>query len=293
VLVLLAVASWQASALAAPCGRPDVDTTFPPNGATQVPQNARLSAHYAAPALYLDEAVELTDQQGAAVEVTTSYDEAEATLSATPATLLSAGRYELDFPALRGLSSGGTGLGKSVAFFVQETMDTAPPRFAGLTEVSWDLSRERDPCAESLEDRYVFELGLGTASDDADTELLSVLVFETRAPNTAGERDPMRVALRAMPEDRKLVVTRPARAAGETCFAAVVIDMAGNLSGGAEHEVCATTKKPPFFEGCAFAPATQGSRRSLALSGILGAAWLWQLRRRGARAATRRRRAAR
>ena len=37
---------------AAPCGRPDVDLTFPPSDATSVPSNALLAAHYAAPALY-------------------------------------------------------------------------------------------------------------------------------------------------------------------------------------------------------------------------------------------------
>lgn len=285
---LLALA-WTGVALAAPCGRPDVDVTFPPLGATDVPQNASFSAHYVAPALYVDEVATLSDEQGTAVEVSTSYDEADSIMRVTPSAPLAVGHYELSFPGLRGLSSG-VGLGKTVAFFVQDTVDAAAPSFAGLREAAWDLSRERDECADSLEDRFVFELGLGAASDDADSQLLSVLVFQTRDPK--GKRDPVKVALRSLPEHGKLVVSRPASSAGETCFAAVVQDMLGNLSGGGDKQVCVTTKAPPFFEGCSLAHGRAPCSPVTAWS-ALAAAWLWQQRRRGARAAIRRPRSAR
>jgi hypothetical protein len=279
---------WTTGALAAPCGRPDVDVTSPPLGATDVPQNASFSAHYAAPALYVDEVATLTDEQGAAVEVSTSYDEADSILRVTPSAALAVGHYELSFPGLRGVSSG-VGLGKNVAFFVQDTVDAAPPSFVGLRDADWDLSRDRDECADSLEDRFVFELGLGAARDDADTELLSVLVFQTQDPK--GKRDPVKVAMRSLPKDGKLVVSRPASSAGETCFAAVVQDMLGNLSGGGDKQVCVTTKAPPFFEGCSLARGRAPSSPATAWA-ALAAAWLWQQRRRGARAAIRRPRAA-
>jgi hypothetical protein len=273
--------TWGALAFAAPCGRPDVDVTFPPSGATNVPQNASFSAHYVAPALYLDERATLTDEQGMAVEISTSYDNADSMLRATPVAPLAVGHYELSFPGLRGVSSG-VGLGKNVAFFVQDTVDAAAPSFGGLRDATWDLARERDECADSLEDRFVFELSLGAASDDADRELLSVLVFQTRDPK--GARDPVKVALRSLPEDGELVVNRPASSAGETCFAAVVQDMVGNLSGGGDKQVCVTTKAPPFFEGCSLARGRAPSS-PVGPWGALAAAWLWQQRRRGARAA--------
>lgn len=285
---------WASAALAAPCGRPDVDVTFPPNGATDVPQNARLSAHYAAPALYLDEGVELFDQQGESVAVESSFDEAESVLRAIPLAPLDAGHYELAFPGLRGVGSGGVGLGKRVRFFVQNTRDAAPPRFAGLGALDWDLARDRDPCVDSLEDRFVFTLGLGEASDDAATELLAVLVFETRDPSRAGQLDPVQIALRGMPVSRELEVRRAAESAGKTCFAAVLQDLAGNLSDGADKQVCVATKQPPFFEGCALVrPPLAGSPAWpwAALAAAVTATCARQ--RRGARAASHRQRAAR
>lgn len=69
---------------AAPCGRPDVDLTFPPNEALNVPTNALFAAHYAAPALYNAEPVDVTDADGLAVPVTVTFDEAQSLLRVSP-----------------------------------------------------------------------------------------------------------------------------------------------------------------------------------------------------------------
>lgn len=268
--------SWSPGASAAPCGRPDVDLTFPPDRAQNVPTNAAFAAHYAAPALYSDEPVVVTDADGNAVAVTTAFDEADALLRATPDQPLASGQLQIEWPKLRGVGSGGLGRGSTVNVSVGAAADAAPPTFAGLTDVDWDLSRERDPCLDKLEDRFVFTLKVGAASDDFDTSLLSLLIFATRDPTTHTE--PIQLAVRAFPESGSVEVRRPATKAGDTCFAALAQDLLGNLSGGGERVVCIKTRKPPFFEGCAL--ATPGA--PTAASGpafVLGLLGLWLLRR--------------
>jgi hypothetical protein len=283
VLAALSVCGVTIQLSAAPCGRPDVDLTFPPSDATSVPPNARLSAHYAAPALYDDEPVSLVDATGADVPLTVQWDEADAMLRAAPAQALATGYHELVWPGLRGLSGAGIGRGSMTSFFVGTEPDQAPPTFLGLTEIAWDLSRDRDPCLDGLEDRFVFELSLGEASDDGGTDSLTVQIFETRDPARA-DGEPERVALRAMPSDGKFEVRRPAEKAGKTCFAAVVQDLLGNVSGGGEREVCVKTKKPPFFDGCSLsAGAERGSGGWL----WFAAAVSWLSLRRGVRGAPR------
>jgi len=246
------------AASAAPCGRPDVDATFPPDGARLVPGNAVLSAHYAAPALYDEEAVEVTDDDGNEVPVTVTYDDADSLLRAVPEQPLSAGTWHVTWPELRGLGSGGIGRGSEAMFSVQADADAAAPTFGGLRGIEWDLSRDRDPCLDRLEDRFVFQLKLGAATDDTGTQSLAVLVFQTRDPEAPSRTEPTRVALRAFPEDGQVEVRRPANQAGQVCFAAVVQDLVGQVSGGGEREVCVDTILPPFFEGCSVRAA--GSR---------------------------------
>lgn len=244
----LLLSAWASSAFGAPCGRPDVDITFPRDGAESVPTNAFLTAHYSNPALYDDELVVLTDSAGNDVPLTTSFDQAETLVRAVPDAPLSGGAYTAEWPALRGVA-GGLGLGKKVKFFVQNLTDTTPPVFAGLAAIDWDLSRDRDPCTDALEDRFVFKLELGAASDDAAVSLLALSIFQTKDPR-APEAPPSKVALRAWPESGELEVRRAATEAGTTCFAAIAQDLVGSVSGGGEREVCVKTKQPPFFDGC-------------------------------------------
>jgi hypothetical protein len=283
VLAALPACAWASLGSAAPCGRPDVDATFPRTDATRVPPNAQLSAHYASPALYDDEPVNLLDANGAEVAISVVWDEADSMLRARPSSELSAGYYELAWPGLRSLTGAGVGRGRTISFFVSSELDSAPPVFRGLSEIDWDLSRDRDPCLDRLADRFSFTLSLGEADDDAGTDLLAVQVFETQDPADDDDVEPARVALRAWPDDGKLELRRPADEAGRTCFAAVVQDLVGNVSGGGEREVCVKTKKPPFFDGCTFASPRAESRPWAMLVLALGALG----RRRGARRAPR------
>lgn len=270
------VLSLSHSALAAPCGRPDVDVTFPPNAATAVPTDAVLAAHYGSPARYDDEPVTLKDATGNPIAVTASYDDADSTLRAVPDQPLSAGRHTIDWPGLRGVSSsGGLGRGKSVSFTVQSSADLAPPTFPGLVEIDWDLARDRDPCLDRLDDRFVFKLKVGEALEDTGSANLALLVFQTLDPMSPQQTEPSRVAVLAWPSNGVVEVRRPASKAGKTCFAAVAQDLIGSVSGGGEREVCVKTKKPPFFEGCAVvAPGQRASAAgvgyALLLLGLVG-----------------------
>lgn len=272
------IVGWSLSAGAAPCGRPDVDATFPPADAVGVPRNAVLSAHLAAPALYDDEPVMLVNEAGENVEAIARYDEAQSLLVATPAAPLELGAHHLTWPGLRGRTSG-LGLGRELDFTVGELDDEAAPQFAGLVGIDWDLSRERDPCLDRLDDRFVFRLNAGAASDDAGTEPLALLVFQTRDPTWPDQTEPAQVAERPFPADGVVEVRRPATSAGATCFAAVVQDLVGFVSGGGEREVCVTTSRPPFFDGCATRP---GSSNTCTLSASTLLALLAWRRGRGA-----------
>jgi hypothetical protein len=277
--LLLVLVSFSRFAEAAPCGRPDIDSTFPPNAATGVPTNAVLAAHYGAPARYVDETVSLLDSAGNHVSVTLAYDDADSMLRAAPDQPLASGHFDLIWPGLRGVSgSGGVGRGRSVGFTVGNEEDAAPPVFEGLSKISWDLARDRDPCLDRLDDRFVFELRVGQASDDSGVALLSLLVFETQDPGVSRQAEPSRVAELAWPADGAIEVRRPATKAGKTCFAAVTQDLVGSVSGGGEREVCVTTQKPPFFDGCAISVATSTETNVLA-SGWLALIALVGLRR--------------
>lgn len=251
------VLAWLGSAQAAPCGRPDVDATFPPNSATDVPSNAVLSAHYASPAVYGDEPVGVTDPAGNAVSVTVTYDDADSLLRAAPDRALDDGPHQVVWPGLRGVS-GGVGRGSTAGFVVHGIADAAPPVFEGLTDIDWDLARDRDPCLDRLDDRFVFKLRVGQASDDAGVGLLALRVFETVDPGSH-QPAPSSLGVKAWPSGGVLEVRRPATQSGRTCFAAFAQDLRGQVSGGAEREVCVKTKAAPFFDGCAVAAAAPGA----------------------------------
>jgi hypothetical protein len=237
--------------------------------------------------VYDDEVVSVTDAEGNAVEVTPVFDEADSLLRITPSAPLAPGPHQVEWPGLRGVA-GSVGRGSRVDFTVSSAVDSEAPRFAGLTAIDWDLSRERDVCTDKLDDRFVFRLRVGKASDDAGARLLSLLVFETREPGQKPLAEPKRVALAAYPADGFLEVRRPVDDAGQTCFAAVAQDLLGNVSGGGERQVCVKTKQPPFFEGCALTVAPTSNVALAYLAAILALGYL----RRGRNARTQPRRLA-
>lgn len=237
-------------ASAAPCGQPDIDVTFPPNDALAVPQNAVLSAHYAAPVDYAGEAATLSDPDGTELAVDTSYDTAEAMLRVTPRAPLAAGPYQIAWPALRGLATG-RGLGATTSFTAGDTLDGAPPHFAGASSVTWDLSRDDDPCSGDAQDRFTYDLTLGPITDDQSASLLAVVVFETQSPTHAATLAPSELAVLPLAADGHARIARASTHGGKVCFAAVVRDLAFNVSGGGEQQACDQTTAPPFFAGCA------------------------------------------
>ena len=252
------------SAQAAPCGRPDVDAMFPPDTADGVPSNAVFTAHYGSPAVYADEAVSVTDAAGNAVSVTVTYDDADSLLRAAPIQPLSDGQHRIVWPGLRGVSDGaGLGRGSTAGFLVHSAPDTTPPVFAGLSGIDWDLARDRDPCLDRLDDRFVFRLRVGQAADDSGVGLLALRVFETVDP-LSDQAAPSSLGVKAWPSSGVLEVRRPATQAGRSCFAAFAQDLLGQISGGGEREVCVKTKQPPFFDGCAVAAAGPGVPTQLA-----------------------------
>ena len=264
---------------AAPCGRPDVDVTFPPNDAHDVPSNALFAAHYAAPAVYADEPVTMADSAGNAVALTSAFDDIDSMLRATPDQALGVGTYDIVWPGLRGVNGGaGVGRGSTTRVFVTNATDVASPMFAGLSDIKWDLARERDPCLDKLDDRFVFQLEVGHGSDDAPVEFLALQVFQTEDPLSPDQSAPGQVGRRAWPKNGTVEVKRPASKAGQTCFAAIALDLLGRVSGGGEREVCVKTKKSPFFDGCAVAASGPGAptpRGAWAFT-LVG---LWLLRR--------------
>jgi hypothetical protein len=246
------VSALSANAAAAPCGRPDVDVTFPPNAAEAVPQNAILAAHYRAPADWQDEGVTLTGPDGAELAVDVSYDAAESTLRAVPQGTLLEGEHRIVWPALRGVATG-VGLGQTASFRVGASEDVAAPRFSGASGIEWQLLREQDPCTSGLEDRFQYDIELGELSDDQARSLLSVVVFETRSPtHTSGV--PKQLAVLPLANDGHIHVERSSTRSGVVCFAAILRDLALFSSGGGDQEVCAKTTEPPYFEGCSLSP---------------------------------------
>ena len=127
---------------AAPCGRPDVDDTFPPHGSENVPRNADLAAHYAAPADYDDEPVTLVGPNGD-VFVDMIYDDAESMLRALPSSDLAPGHYVVTWPGLRGVATS-RGLGLTVEFDVGG-LDHVPHSAFAQTAAKQVLARQQRP----------------------------------------------------------------------------------------------------------------------------------------------------
>lgn len=270
---VLFVLGSHGSAAAAPCNKPDLRDAIPPDGANTVPTNATLSARYATNATYLDEEVSFEHVGVGEQTVNPNYNEAEGILQFVPDPPLVAGdSYVITWPRLRGLNASNLGKGATVHFTVGTTSDEAPPTFAGLTGLDWDVDRYDDECTDSLEDRYVFDFELAPASDDGGRESLTLLVFQTKGENVdPNAPDPVLVR-RIPPSGERAHLTKTIDdGAGEVCFAAITRDLTGKTSSGA-NEICTETVKPPFFEGCSI--GHRGSSRSalvfaIVLSGLL------------------------
>jgi len=283
-LVLLVVAP---SARAAMCGRPELLDAVPPDGASDVPPNASLFAHYSPETEYGNEDVVLTppgggDEAFAANDPAQAvkWDGTEGLLTFTPPAPLAPGAYAIVWPSLRGLNTASPSLPATVHFTVGTVDDTAPPDFAGLTGVTWDLERQNNDCTNSLENRLVFTLSLAPADDDGGRANLTLVVFQSSGSGVDG--GPVPVSTMAMPAAGKTVTVKLSvgEATGHVCFAAIARDLTGKVSQSGSQTVCVDTTAPPFFRGCAIG-ADGGSGAAAVAFGMLALA----LARRRTRAA--------
>jgi len=256
VAVTLAAGALAAAPVArAQCGRPDLVDMVPPDGAVDVPRNAKLGAHYAASADYLGEDVILVHPDGSQQLLDATWDATEQFLSVVPSSsaLTADSTYEIRWPVLRGLNAAAPGLGGTAHFITGAGFDAAPPTFAGVAGLSWDLERKTNDCIDEVVERYKFDVVLGAADDDGGTSGLTLMLFQTKGPNVFGM--PVPIPARAWPEGgmegtRAQVKLPTADAVGEICFAGLVRDTIGQVSEGGDVQACVHTTDPPFFNGC-------------------------------------------
>jgi hypothetical protein len=283
VLVVCAASLLSAPARAQTCGAPDLLAAVPPDGATLVPIGAPLHAFYAASAIYQSEPILLDLPDGTQQTLVGEFDPAEGRLTLAPPNPLAAlTAYTLRWPELRGTTSGGKGLGKKITFTTGEGPDVTPPAFAGATTLAWDWVRETDDCTDKIEDRLAFDVSLAEASDDGGRDSLTLVLSQTEGPLLAtGARQ---VYLGPLPPPGKPAHVSLAvdSAVGRICFAALLRDLTGKISGGGDSEACVQTTRPPFFNGCSIAPSDR-STRGLVLLGVPALMLLCRWRRSHAR----------
>jgi hypothetical protein len=293
----IAVAFVVSSARADVCVRPDLVDTFPADGATNVPTNALLSAHYGPTAEYVQEDVTFHGPDPGGADITVGFkadascvsppdpgsfcfNKAEGLLVLRPPTDLEPGRaYSIKWPGLIGHSTTTRGDGREVTFTVGDGPDVQAPNFRGLEKIFWDIDRERDECTDAEQDRFYFDLTPGPVSDDFAKDLLALRVFQTKGP-TISPGDRIQVALVPFPTNEEPIRTEisVSNATGDVCFAAQVDDLKrcpdeSDLPPGqtdrcldkrstADKEICTTTTAPPFFYGCALEPWGRDAPRS-------------------------------
>ena len=279
VLALLGLSARPA--LADDCGKPDLQATFPVDGALSVPLNATLSAIYAAGADYLGEPVTLSSSNGERT-LSARFDASERRLLVETPELEANTQYSLAWPALRGLSTAGHGTSKTISFSTGNSVDAEAPSFAGIERIEWDWVHPRDECTDDLEPRMRFSFRFGPASDDGGDASLELLLFQTQGP-TIRDDAPRFIAGSALPENHRsdvdLIV---GDATGKVCFASIVRDLVGNVSATGSDTHCLRTTAPPIFYGCALQPRAP-SRHSFLI--LTSAAIAMLLRRRRRRAA--------
>jgi uncharacterized protein (TIGR03382 family) len=271
--LLLLLLSRALPASAAPCNTPELVATFPPEGAGGVPTDATLFAAYASSADYLGEEVLLIPAGGEPRPVPATFDRAEALLSIKPPDGLMPGLvYSVRWPGLRGVDTATPGLGREIRFTTGAGPDTEAPRFDGVGAITWDLERAHSDCIDGIEERFVFDLQLGAATDDGGRESLALMVFQTAGPLVQA---PVQVLNGPLPMGAARIRLPVSGAVGHVCFSAQVRDLTGKVSASAQKEVCVDTTAPPFFHGCAAAGRGRPGWWMLSLL-LLG--WRWRRR---------------
>jgi hypothetical protein len=264
------------------CNRPDLVDTLPQDGATGIPLNARLVARYERSAEYLGESVLFGRAGEEPVALPAFFSPSEGLLEVTPPDALEPGTtYDVEWPALRGIATASLGRGARIRFTAGDREDTEPPRFSGVEHVTWRLERRRDPCTDRRDERFVFDLELGEPRDDGGRDALALVVFQTAGPGFGASSGAAPVLTQAMPAGRQATVRLPIEdAVGSVCFAAIVRDLAGQISASGNVEACTETEAPPFFQGCAIGRARRDRSRAGGASLLLAVAAVYARRRR-------------
>jgi hypothetical protein len=259
----------QSDVLLAQCASPELLDTIPPDGASNVPQSwstrpglPPLVARYDIGAVHNGEPVvfQLASDPPRGCDsdfgpwcLAGSWDSQSLTLTITPNEPFLAGQsYRVVWPGLRSITdSNFQGADTVVEFTVGYYGDGEAPSFAGLTRVDWDFERKYDSCSDTEAERYLFDVSLDAPSDDGGAELLMLRVFQTEGSTLFGV--PTEVHVQRYSGENTVRFKRPISAGvGRVCFSALVSDPGGNFStSSANREVCTTTLRPPFFEGCA------------------------------------------
>jgi len=239
---------------------------IPADGAAGVPTNAKLFAHYAPNASYLDEEVVLEHVGVGETTLKATWNAAESMLSVEP--VLTAGaQYVVRWPRLRGLNTANLGRAEDVSFEVGTTSDEMPPQLEGIAKLEWDVDRERDDCTDNLEERYLFDFELGAASDDGGRDSLTLVLFQTKGPHVPADA-PQPVLIQRLPAEggTARLSTTIGDGVGDVCFAAIVRDLTGKVSASGSREICVETVEPPFFSGCSLGPRSRSTAGLLLLA---------------------------
>jgi len=249
--VALVVGAMAGKARADPCASPNVIETMPPDRAQGVPTNAQLFARYGSVAQYMGENVTLEHVGVDDQVVTATFDDTEGVLRIAPSGLVAGESYVTHWPGLHALDTSMVGASFDQHFEVGDVVDTAAPTFGGIESITWDVSRERDSCTGSVDERYVFDLTLGPAADDGGRDSLALLVFQTAGPDVDAMAPTPILVQRVPPAGQTVRVSRTvATTLGHVCFAAIVRDLTMKVSTSGP-AACVDTVTPPFFYGCA------------------------------------------
>jgi hypothetical protein len=252
------------------CTSPDLVETIPANDAQGVPTNALLFGRYLTIAQYEQEPIGFERAGAAMVSLTGSFDSTSGLLQVTPpAPLVPGASYVVHWPALRGLNTANLGSNMDQNLTAGAQADTQPPTFAGLTSISWDVSRTSDSCNSAIDQRYVFDLSLGAADDDGGRDSLTLIVFQTAGPALEASTRSQVLVQRIPPPGQHVQVSSAIESAvGHICFAAIVRDLTLKTSfSGAP--VCVDTVAPPFFYGCDVANGRSDSKGGAACAALL------------------------
>jgi hypothetical protein len=248
-----------------------------------VPTNTPLLATYEIGATHNAEEVIVTLQGEQPQVLAASYSPAVRTLTARlpEGSLRPNADYTVAWPGLLTSSDDpARGKGASISFSVGAGPDMSRPSFSGASEVRWDS------------ERYLFDLRLPEPSYAGGIDLLTVVAFQTQGPrlerDANGNPSPQPVYTQRYAGDEWITIKRSvADGVGRVCFSAIVQAPSGLISDSTQEEVCTTTVRPPFFDGCSLrAPGDVPAERAwlllLALAGVL-----LGLRQQGARRTSR------